>query len=101
MRRNARQIAEVLGAQGVDEDEVPGSGRGPEGIGDYPVKGLDSTGTEVGLPLIDDVVRFQVLGDYGCGAFARWLSVSHHPAQDTGGEAEIVVTEVVETKGGR
>ena len=58
MRRNARQIAKVLGAEGVDEDKVP---KAREAI-----QSKDwISGTGVGPPLTDDVARFQALGDYG------------------------------------
>ena len=59
MRRNARQIAEVLGGEGVDEDEVPKAWVAIQS------KDWISAGTEVGPPLTDDVARFQALGDYG------------------------------------
>ena len=59
MRRNARQIAEVLGAEGVDEDEVPKAWVAIQS------KDWISAGTEVDSPLTNDVARFQALGDYG------------------------------------
>ena len=59
MRRNARQLAELLGAEGMGEDEVPKVW--------VAIQSKDSilAGTEVGVPLIDDVPRFQALGDCG------------------------------------
>ena len=67
--RNARQIDEVLGAEGMDEDEVPKVWVAIQS------KDWISAGTEVGLPLIDWL-----------GTLAGWLRASHHPAHDTGGE---------------
>ena len=59
MRRDARQIAEVLGAEGRDEDEVSKVWVAIQS------KDWISAGTEVGLLLIDGATRFQALGDYG------------------------------------
>ena len=59
MRRTARQLAEVLGAEGMDEDEISKVWVAVQS------KDWISAGTEVGLPLTDDVTRFQVLCDYG------------------------------------
>ena len=53
------QIAEDLGAEGMDEDEVSKVWVAIQS------KNWISAGTEVGLPLIDDVARFQAVG--GCG----------------------------------
>ena len=59
MRRTARQIAEVLGAEDMNEDEVSKVWVAVQS------KDWISAGSEVSLPLIDDVTRFHVLGDYG------------------------------------
>ena len=59
MRPNARQVAEVLGAEGRDEHDVPKVWVALQS------KDWISAGTEIGLPLIDDVAKFQALGDYG------------------------------------
>ena len=58
-RRTARQIAEVLGAEGVEGDEFPKVWVAIQS------KGWISAGTEVSQPLIDDNTRFQTLGEYG------------------------------------
>ena len=59
LRRTARQIAEVLGAEGVEEDDVPKVWVATQS------KDWFSAGTEVGQPLIGDDTRFQTLGEYG------------------------------------
>ena len=58
MRCNVRQIAEVVGAEGADEDEVPKVWVAIQS------KDWISAGTEVGLPPIFNFPRFQALGDY-------------------------------------
>ena len=80
MRHNARQIAEVLGAEGVDQDEVPNAW--------VAIQSTDwiSAGTEVGPPLTDDVARFQALGDDGLLLSPTRIRASHHSAYDIGGE---------------
>ena len=59
MQRTASQIADVLGAERVEEDEVPKVW--------VVIQSKDwiSAGTEVSQPLIGDDTRFQTLGEYG------------------------------------
>ena len=53
------KVAEVLGADCMDEHDVPKVWVALQS------KDWISAGTEIGLPLIDDVAKFQALGDYG------------------------------------
>ena len=80
MRRTARQIAEVLGAEGMDEDVV---------LKVWVAilsKDWISAGTEVGLPLIDDATRVQALGDHGL-------------ALSPGGSEQVIIQRVTEGEG--
>ena len=59
MRRTARQMADVLGAEGVEEDDVPKVWVATQS------QDWISAGAEVSQPLISDDTRFQNLG--ACG----------------------------------